>query len=691
MRKRHLLVASLILGLCIHPTPQTLAVQASQTSKQTSGFKVATTKSKASKYGYIKPVKPSYDINSKNTLKKATQLPTKFGSMNKTVRNQNPWGTCWAFAGIGNFEYAVDQKTGSDMDYSEEHMLLRLSKDGNTGYQITSKNTGGNEYMYSGYFASGMGPVMDDLFPYDTQNSLLQFSDSILQTPVTYRASNIEFFTTRDDENGALSSDTVHAVKQAIYENGSATCAITWNYSMIQEDGISYYNSEYASRNMTNHEVLIVGWDDDYSADHFEGVSKKGAWLIRNSWGSSIGDHGYFWVSYEDKSLIPSCSIKNYEEMDANDTIYNLDEGGALYPHVSYGGYSHVGFINSFSLKSQERLKEVTFYEAENGAKYQLFYIPVKEDGSLNIDNKQAITEKKTLEYSGYHTEKISKDIKAKKAAIMVMIDSNEEDAGFGAEGSISDGRTALYIPTLEKGQSYIYVDNDTIDLYDIGADFGNWSIKLVTEKEKIDSSKDQPTITEPKPATTETHPVTATKKKITSISGIKNVTYTGKAIKCKIVVKDGKTTLKENKQYKVSYKNNKNCGIATITITGIGDYKGSLTKTFKIAPKKGSIHNLKASKKSATVTIRKNEGNVTGYEISYSYKSNFKGAKIKNLKNPSYKKIKVKKKNYTITSCKLNNLTNKKYLYVKLRSYKQVGKIKVYGSFSSIKKVKIK
>lgn len=37
--------------------------------------------------------------------------------------------------------------------------------------------------------------------------------------------------------------------------------------------------------------------------------------------------------------------------------------------------------------------------------------------------------------------------------------------------------------PDIRKGQSYIYVDNEVDDLYDMGTNFGNWSIKLVTEK----------------------------------------------------------------------------------------------------------------------------------------------------------------------------------------------------------------
>lgn len=568
MIRKRLLVTGLAMSMCLNQMPPTILVKASQNTNSNSKFEVEVKNSKASKYGYIKPAGQSYATNPKSKLKKAAQLPAQYGSMEKDVRDQNPFGTCWAFAGTGSFEYAVDKKTGSNTDYSEEHMIQRLSKNGDTGYQITSKDTGGNEYMYSGYFTSGYGPVSDSLFPYDTTKSALQIIPSILNAKGNYRATDVQFFKTTDDANGALNSETVNTVKQAVYNNGSVTCGITWDSSMIQEDKVSYYNNDDNARNDSNHEVLIVGWDDDYSADHFEGVTKNGAWLVRNSWGNNIGDNGYFWVSYQDKSLIPSCTIRSYEEVSDDDTIYNLDESGALYPQVTYDGTSQVGFINSFSLKKREKLKEVTFYEAETGSQYQLFYVPVKDDGSLDIGNKQAITEKKTLDFPGYHTEKITKEINVKKAAIMVMIDSNEDSAGLGAEGSISDGRKKLYIPTLEKGQSYIYANGELGDLYDMGTNFGNWSIKLVTEK--ADSSfyaKDH--------------------KNSTDLGSFR---WTGSSVKPSIgdiVSEDDGSVLKQGTDYELKYENNVDPGTATVKITGLGEYaKCSLTFTYTIENK---------------------------------------------------------------------------------------------------------
>lgn len=183
---------------------------------------------------------------------------------------------------------------------------------------------------------------------------------------------------------------------------------------------------------------------------------------------------------------------------------------------------------------------------------------------------------------------------------------------------------------------------------------------------------------------------------------------------------------LQENVDYKVEYSNNIDPGVASMKIIGIGDYKGyELNFTFviekkaptttedqkptttttetkpttgttaapviRVSVKKAAIQKIKALKKAFTINILKNKDQVTGYQISYSYKKNFKGQKVKTLKKFKYKKIKVKRKKYTITSYKVKGLKRKKTIYVRVRAYKQVGKTKVYGKWSSVKKVKIK
>ena len=64
----------------------------------------------------------------------------------------------------------------------------------------------------------------------------------------------------------------------------------------------------------------------------------------------------------------------------------------------------------------------------------------------------------------------------------------------------------------------------------------------------------------------------------------VANQTYTGSALMPKPTVKMGSTTLREGTDYTLSYANNTNVGTATITVRGVGDYTGAITKRFTIA-----------------------------------------------------------------------------------------------------------
>ena len=82
-----------------------------------------------------------------------------------------------------------------------------------------------------------------------------------------------------------------------------------------------------------------------------------------------------------------------------------------------------------------------------------------------------------------------------------------------------------------------------------------------------------------------ETEEPVPTTKDITTctVSGLGSKAWTGSAIKPVVTVKDGDTTLKLGTDYKVAYANNKDAGKATVTITGMGDYEGVITKNFLI------------------------------------------------------------------------------------------------------------
>ena len=170
-----------------------------------------------------------------------------------------------------------------------------------------------------------------------------------------------------------------------------------------------------------------------------------------------------------------------------------------------------------------------------------------------------------------------------------------------------------------------------------------------------------------------------ATKRSVGKASvKVSDQVWTGKALKPAVTVKDGNVTLKKDRDYTVSYSANKDIGTAKVTVTGKGSYTGKITKTFKINPQGQSI-SAKGDKsgKKIAVTLAKHSSN-SGYQVSYADNSGFKNSKSLWLSGNSKNKGTIK------------GLKSKKTYYVKARDYKTIGKTKVYGKWSAVKKVSI-
>ena len=225
----------------------------------------------------------------------------------------------------------------------------------------------------------------------------------------------------------------------------------------------------------------------------------------------------------------------------------------------------------------------------------------------------------------------------------------------------------------------------------------------FVIEKKTPTTTEDQ----KPTTTTTETKPTTGTTESSSATSETKPTTVTTASTtttttESKPTTEDKTTATTESKPT-TSSTTTETKPATTETRPSTEDSSTSGTTAAKketattaapvirISVKKAAIQKIKALKKAFTINILKNKDQVTGYQISYSYKKNFKGQKVKDLKKFKYKKIKVKRKKYTITSYKVKGLKRKKTVYVRVRAYKQVGKTKVYGKWSSVKKVKIK
>ncbi len=164
------------------------------------------------------------------------------------------------------------------------------------------------------------------------------------------------------------------------------------------------------------------------------------------------------------------------------------------------------------------------------------------------------------------------------------------------------------------------------------------------------------------------------------TVTGVANKVYTGKALTQKPVVKLNGKTLVSGTDFKLTYKNNKNVGTATVTITGKGVYGASINKTFRINPKGTTLSNPTAAKKGFTAKWKKQATQTTGYELQYAL----------NKKFTSGKKSVLVTKNKTVSKKITKLKANKKY-FVRIRTYKTVSGKKYYSAWSAVKTVKTK
>ncbi len=146
--------------------------------------------------------------------------------------------------------------------------------------------------------------------------------------------------------------------------------------------------------------------------------------------------------------------------------------------------------------------------------------------------------------------------------------------------------------------------------------------------------------------------------------------TYDGKAKTPDITVKDVKKTLILDTDYTVSYEKNTDAGTATVTITGIGNYAGSITKNFTISVK--SISDLTATlsttsytydrtAKTPGVTVKHGEKTLTlgtDYTVSYANNTNPGTATVTITGKGNYAGIITK--TFTITAKSISALTAK-------------------------------
>lgn len=424
-------------------------------------------------------------------------------------RNQNPYGTCWAFAstGLAEFDLINDGSADRNIDLSELALAYYTfnsvtdplggttgdyTKYYNENATTSYLNYGGNFEMAARRYAQWVGPTNESLVPYSQAASVLKNG---LDDSYAYNYDQAHL------ENAYMISikQSPDDVKKMIMEHGAVGVMYQHDdYSLGWNDNIARYTYHDDDKSGGGHAVMVVGWDDNFSKDNFTAASKPvndGAWLVRNSWGIYAS---YFWMSYETCSLADTAWVFDFDAGDGYDNNYQVDGGIMGYPDQS-----HKVMMNIFDAQEKpddeyEELKAVSLTFSRNaGVNYTIDVYTDISDGTgnkfgnssviLNGTKQEASTTTGTTTYAGIHTIPLKKSVKltpGSKFAIVITLDTAALDyeQAMGIAGG-SDLSIPIWDCGVSRGnnKSFYYSGGRYYPHY-----WGNYCIKAFTSNETV-------------------------------------------------------------------------------------------------------------------------------------------------------------------------------------------------------------
>lgn len=302
------------------------------------------------------------------------------------IRNQSPYGTCWAFAGLAALEINMIKNgyaTRNDgLDFSVLHLAYYTYNsvmdplEGFKGDEFSLNNylnLGGYYLRVTNVIFDGIGPYSEDMVPYmktsdqsmidDLKSGTLAYKDRVAGLKGYYSCEFVDEVKNGNTQGKDITIDDsdIKSIKKLIMNYGAVTIGIDGGSSQdVYFYGGTLPQNTQGTWPSVNHDVVIVGWDDNIAKEKFNdaGVTRNGAWIMRNSRGKSAGINGYFYVSYCETNMSQFTVYEACEE--DYDNVYEYDGAGETSSQFENRG-NDGKYMNVFKPGPDESLKEIKF------------------------------------------------------------------------------------------------------------------------------------------------------------------------------------------------------------------------------------------------------------------------------------------------------------------------------------------
>ncbi len=304
------------------------------------------------------------------------------------VKDQGTCGACWAFAVAASIESNWLKKGYGLYNISEDNMIDCHGFD-------ESACQGGSFYMANALFARHKGPLLSSADPYTPTLQNCPFSQPFPPQPPAF-VEEIRFLPKNTD-----------SVKQALYNNGALATSMFFNMSVYNAASYKYYdNALDANDSLYPHCVTLAGWNDTMT---FAGAPGPGGWIIKDSYGTSWAQNGYFYVSYYDAGILSETAyFPSRQEVPAapvNAFVYGHDDFGWVDQHGF--GASTAYAMAKYSLlpwggtPSGQQIKRIGTYAVCDGMNIT---IQVYKNYAGSVLSDLIATTSKICTYKGFYT-----------------------------------------------------------------------------------------------------------------------------------------------------------------------------------------------------------------------------------------------------------------------------------------------